>query len=355
MAFVEMIGRRQLRSKVVLVGLVMALAGCSSVPDYLNPLTLFEDDTPAAETAGGADTRARAEQTTAAVGDNPYPALSSVPERPETPPPGLRARVVEGLVADRTNARYTAEAVQDEAAKVGQPGSVPAISTAVGPTSSATTVDSAAVRPAAGPAVAAQAGAAVTAPAPPPLQEAVARPSATRAAAVPLPAIPPAPGGATVVRAPSGGEQVPAKPSGRTVAGGAVDAAKAEIDRSGDLAGETMQLATIQFGHNSTSLDRRDEEILRQIASVQQRTGGLVRVVGHASGSVAAAKTPAEEQVNFEVSVRRAQAVAQALVRLGLNPAMIQVEGQSDRAPLYDGSTQNGEAGNRRAEIYLVL
>lgn len=325
-----------LKSKVALVGLAAVLAGCSSVPDYLNPLTLFEGDTPVAEGPGGASTRAKADQVAAEAGSVPYPELSSVPARPPTAAPGLRERVVEGLVADRTNARYTADAVRAEADAVLAPDGVPPILPAVGKPTSSATVGTPVVRPAAGPRGTGQAGVAVTVPAPPVLQEAAVRPSAATTSAVPLPPVPPAPN----------------RPVGALAAGSPTGA--------GDLpplnAGEALQLATIQFGNNSTKLDGRDREILRQVAAMQRQAGGILRVVGHASGSADGhANTPAQERANKDVSMRRANAVAQALVRLGLNPGVIQVEGLSNKAPLYDGSTRNGEAGNRRTEIYLVL
>lgn len=346
------IGRVRLGPKVALAVLAMALAGCSSVPDYLNPMTLFEDDTPAAENAGEAATRASAEQLTAEVGSTPYPALSSVPGRPAAPLPGLRERVVEGLVADRTNARYTADAVKAEAARAMAPdGTAPVLPASGGPT---TSIEAGApvVRPASGPTVASQAAKAVKAPAPPALQEAVARAPAASSSAVPLPPIPQAPGGGEVVRVriPGNGERAPDKSAGEVVAGGPVDPSKAALD-----AGEMMQLATIQFGNNSTKLDQRDEEILRQVVALQQQTGGMLRVVGHASSGASGNTSRAQEQANMTVSLRRANAVAQALVQYGLNPAVIHVEGLSDQAPLYDGTTPSGEAGNRRTEIYLVL
>jgi len=344
--------RIRLGPKVALAVLAVALGGCASVPDYLNPLTLFEDNTPATEGAGEASTRAQAEQLAAEAGSTPYPAVSSVPGRPAVPSPGLRERVVEGLVADRANARYTADALQAEAARVmATDGAGPILPATGGPTSSAATAVPV-VRPAAGPTVASQAARAVTAPAPPPLQEAAVQAPAASVSAVPLPPIPPAPGGAEAVSVRVSGNDAPPpdKPASVALVRGSVDPGKAKLD-----AGEMVQLATIQFGNNSTRLDRRDQEILRQVAAVQRQIGGTLRVVGHASGSGLKNQSPAQEKANMEVSVRRANAVAQALVQFGLDPAVIRTEGLSNKAPLYEETAPSGEAGNRRTEIYLVL
>ena len=80
---------------------------------------------------------------------------------------------------------------------------------------------------------------------------------------------------------------------------------------------------------------------------------GHVRVVGHASARTGN-KTPERHQVaNFDMSLKRASAVAAALVALGVDQSMITSEARGDLQPVYHKFMPNGEAGNRRAEIYL--
>ena len=57
--------------------------------------------------------------------------------------------------------------------------------------------------------------------------------------------------------------------------------------------------------------------------------------------------------VNFKVSVDRADAVARELIRLGVNKEELVVDAISDAQPVYFEFMPTGEAGNRRAEIYL--
>ena len=57
--------------------------------------------------------------------------------------------------------------------------------------------------------------------------------------------------------------------------------------------------------------------------------------------------------INFRVSVDRANAVARELIRLGSKKNQLSVDAVSDTAPLYYEVMPMGEAGNRRAEIYL--
>jgi outer membrane protein OmpA-like peptidoglycan-associated protein len=61
----------------------------------------------------------------------------------------------------------------------------------------------------------------------------------------------------------------------------------------------------------------------------------------------------AQDQVNRRVSLARATAVAQALVGMGVQPMLVQVAAAGDSQTLYSESTPAGEAGNRRAEVYL--
>jgi len=61
----------------------------------------------------------------------------------------------------------------------------------------------------------------------------------------------------------------------------------------------------------------------------------------------------AQDQINQRVSLERATAVAQALVGMGVQPMLVQVAAAGDGQTLYSESTPAGEAGNRRAEVYL--
>jgi outer membrane protein OmpA-like peptidoglycan-associated protein len=111
-------------------------------------------------------------------------------------------------------------------------------------------------------------------------------------------------------------------------------------------------LATIPFVSGSTKLSNADLQTLREVAEIHQRRGGMLRVVGHARQE--GAGNAANQQVtNFRVSGDRADAVAQALVRLGVSGAMIEVEAQGDGEPATTALGQPDPAASRRVEIYL--
>lgn len=84
---------------VISMALALSLAGCSSVPDYANPMEWFSDDEPSAQQSASDPGGSTSQE---------YPNLSTVPDRP-TPSTSAdqRQEIRDGLVADRENARYS--------------------------------------------------------------------------------------------------------------------------------------------------------------------------------------------------------------------------------------------------------
>ena len=83
---------------------VFALASCSFFDDVVS---VFDDDEPAVQTASEQGVRDRGENEREASKDSGTPSLTTVPNRPAATAPTNRERVVEGLISDRENARYT--------------------------------------------------------------------------------------------------------------------------------------------------------------------------------------------------------------------------------------------------------
>lgn len=284
----------------------------------------------------------RGERVAAEVADAPFPNLADVPDRPVVTSRGIRARVTEGLIADRTRARYTAEAIRLQVQTertVPRPGS-------------------ANLEPAAGaprPAVRS----------PTPVSEPVLA-QAAPAAAPPLDQPPPQVAAASM--APAAPVQNPVPPPAAPQFAAAAPAADASADENNDLAlppalvqapsavvlPPQLQLATIYFAHNSSRLNQQDMDILRQVAAVQRQYGGSLYVVGHASGRTSQLDSLRHRMVNLQISLNRASTVAQALSRLGVPPMQITVDSSGDRQPMYAETMATGEAGNRRAEVYLI-
>lgn len=115
----------------------------------------------------------------------------------------------------------------------------------------------------------------------------------------------------------------------------------------------SFQVATIQFGNGSAKLTQEDIRILKEVVSIHQQQGGVIRVVGHASSRTQNMSVQKHETVNAKMSMGRADRVARQLLSLGLPGEHLFVGGVSDHQPLYQEVMPSGEAGNRRTEIFV--
>ena len=318
--------------RVLPVVAILTLSGCSDMDVF----GLFDDDPLPAQTASGQTLRDRADTERATADDTGTPSLTSVPSRPAAGSASVRDRVVEGLISDRENARYTDEAIrlQGSTREVETPQAASAPEPVSPPAPAPVTAQIAVTPPPAPPAPSTQ----IVAPAPPP-------PARIAAPAVATPQIASAP----PVMAPQ-----PSTASSQSVVvdmsaldGGGYNPVSAQISRE-------AQVATIQFGHSSSRLDARDQQLISTVASVARQNGGNILVVGHASSRTIQLPKSTHEVANFQVSFARANAVAQALIRAGVSAERVTVEAVSDDQPIYSEAMPTGEAGNRRAEIYIL-
>lgn len=129
----------------------------------------------------------------------------------------------------------------------------------------------------------------------------------------------------------------------------------ARIDNDGALplpAGST-RVATILFKNGSASLDSTDRKVLADVVRLQQKSGSKVRVIGHASQRTRNMEISQHKLANLKVSEKRANQVAAELRKLGISGDSILVAAVGDNQPEYLEIMPSGEAGNRRAEIYF--
>ncbi|WP_430437434.1 OmpA family protein [Oceanibaculum nanhaiense] len=402
---------------------LLLLAGCSSVPDAVNPVewykgatSLFEDDeAPATE-------RPTAERPAAERSgeSQAYPNLGSVPARPaDISSPSERRATQQGLVADRDQARYTdqqpANAINtgsssgaSRTAPAAAPTPPPAVATpapiAPAPTAPAPAAPTTAETTPSAPSAARPPAARIASRAEPTETQSVGaamlerrrqevlaeRAAAAEAADDSKP--PMAPATAPQPSAPqpsaSGAMTEPAKTASRTEpqartateiyqeqfarSASPVATRSAEPTQTGaqtgtqaataqdtaapaasDRAGISYLAATILFGHGSTALDPSERETLRKIAAEYRKTGGTLRIIGHASSRTTDMRPLQHQLANFQVSVSRAETVAQELARLGVPARVMQVAGVGDSQPVYYEVMPAGETGNRRVEIFV--
>jgi outer membrane protein OmpA-like peptidoglycan-associated protein len=341
------------------------LAGCSSVPDWANPVEWYEG---AADAISGNDEPESARPSDAKVeqetpgGDRKFPNLASVPDRPAAPTEEERKRLAEQLTADRENAKYSEETIKRQSA-VARP---PASSTPVQPSArplpppppqTASVPPAPQSFPRLGP----------TPPsrppqfaAPPPRAEATVPPgSAVRSLANR-----PSPSTRSVSRIGNPTFGAPPADIAASLGGGAPAAmsdgfapsplAPIAGTRSAQQVTAGEPVGVVRFKAGSASLSSRERQGLRQIAQVFRQRGGAIRVEGHASSRTRNMDPVQHHLVNFNVSLNRANAVARELVRQGVPEEAVFVSALSDSRPLYYEVMPAGEAGNQRVEVYFV-
>lgn len=111
--------------------------------------------------------------------------------------------------------------------------------------------------------------------------------------------------------------------------------------------------AVIQFARDSDALDSRDRSILEDVARLQRERGTNLLVVGHASARTAQMTRERQLELHYDISQRRADAVARALRDAGVAPGVLFAQAMGADAQLYQESMPSGEVANQRVEIYL--
>lgn len=119
--------------------------------------------------------------------------------------------------------------------------------------------------------------------------------------------------------------------------------------------GGVAPTAVVYFPGDSTGLPKAARNQVRDAVAAFQAGGGngVVKVVGHSSSRTGNMSVERHLEVIFQKSQARASAVAQALIKAGVPADKVQIEAVGDSQPIYYESMPKGEAGNRRAEIFV--
>ena len=351
---------------LVMVGIFLGLSGCSWVPDYANPIEWFRDAS-GASTNDAADQGQRNQQNLAAGSQEPYPNLSTVPAVPDQAMSRVDLdKLQKGLVADRAHAKYSEAQLSEGKSVPPIPGTEPQVAMAPPLTSAATGPGSAPAQPGAHPAPVKGSEA-------PPQESPLASPSIGNLpqgqmprAAPPLPpgapagaargpsAAPGAPGSAAVVSAPPGAPPTvviappplpPPAISPEELAAVAMPPPNAPQRRpaaTGGLAArETVRIA---FAGDGTELSAEDSARLTAVADRQKQSGDAIRVIGY-GGAGSGADAAQQKLQSFGTALDRANAVAAALIKLGVSASRITVQ----TAPPATGS------GNAAGQVAVLL
>lgn len=365
-------------SAMVAAAAAAALAGCSSLPNYANPIEWYRDATGASKNDDEAG--ARNTQNLEEGGKRPYPSVGSVPKPPDRALSAAERRKLEqGLAKDRSNAKSS-----DAQLRAGQPvppldGSpqpltAPAVVPTPGLASSPAATDAGAPprrsttaaladasrqpkpprsKPPARGSEAPPEESPLTSPSianlpegeagkpPPPapdLEPRQAPPTPEQQAATPEPKSPP-----DAPDLPQSPAAAPTPPPGETVSPPTQTALATPPPATSRRPGKvSKQVAEIEFFKGDTRLTPEDNQRLPAVLRLFQANGGTVRVVGYGRRGYGPDAAQQELQ-SYSKAIDRANAVAQALAKLGIPPGNIVVQA----APVGDG------LGEDRAEVLL--
>lgn len=102
----------------------------------------------------------------------------------------------------------------------------------------------------------------------------------------------------------------------------------------------TLQAAEIAFAGDGSALSAEDNQHLVEVAKLQKQGGGSLRIIGYARRAYGA--DAARDQLqSFGVALDRANAVAQALAKLGVPANRITVQAEPEDAM---GGSSTGQA-----------
>jgi len=119
-----------------------------------------------------------------------------------------------------------------------------------------------------------------------------------------------------------------------------------EIERVSDDLLKLTLANEVSFDVNSATVKPAFKPSLGKVAEVLQRYDTRVTIVGHTDSSGA-------ESYNQQLSERRAQAVLDELVRLGVPYPRLSAVGRGEYEPRADNTSAAGRAQNRRVEILV--
>jgi len=120
----------------------------------------------------------------------------------------------------------------------------------------------------------------------------------------------------------------------------------AQVERVGEGIKVTFD-AGILFATNSADLQSASRTDIQKLAeTLKNYPGTNVLIEGHADNT-------GSDAINQPLSERRAQAVSNYAISLGVEPSRIQTRGYGSTQPVADNSTVEGRQQNRRVEVAI--
>lgn len=111
--------------------------------------------------------------------------------------------------------------------------------------------------------------------------------------------------------------------------------------------------SVIYHSRGQADMSAKDMSAVSEVAKFAKAKGAKIRVVGHSSSRTRDMREAENKLVNFDLSIKRAAAVKNAIASNGIRAADIAVSGVSDTESVSYENMPINEAVNRRTEIYI--
>jgi outer membrane protein OmpA-like peptidoglycan-associated protein len=105
------------------------------------------------------------------------------------------------------------------------------------------------------------------------------------------------------------------------------------------------------FAHGSAKLGPKDRNAIRELASQLKQRPQPIMLAGNSSRRTGISNTELSRVINLKMSERRANAVMDELINLGISPEQIFVSAYGDAVPNRRQDDGHNEAANRRVEV----
>ena len=115
------------------------------------------------------------------------------------------------------------------------------------------------------------------------------------------------------------------------------------------------RVATINFYSGSSQVNGAGLKKIRKIAKIAKERNAKIKIVGHASKRTRDMPLAKHKLVNFNISDKRAQSVANVFIQKYSFPSYnLITEAVSDTKPLFKENMPAGTKANQRTEIFLI-
>ena len=115
------------------------------------------------------------------------------------------------------------------------------------------------------------------------------------------------------------------------------------------------RVATINFSSGSSSVNIAGLKKIKKIAKIAKERNAKIKIIGHASERTKDMPIAKHKLVNFIVSDKRANSVAEIFIKKYNFPTdKLITQGVSDSKPLFKEIMPAGTTANQRTEIFLI-